>query len=183
MKISKNGINLIKRFEGVRLKAYKADPSEKKWTIGYGHYGVEAGLTITQAEAEEYLVKDLAKYEKKVNKYLSKYNFNQNQFDALVSFAFNIGSIDQLTANGTRNFAMISMKMLEYKIHITKRSINARREFNNYTWRQDKEGKWLNEPIDMYNHIVDSLRYVCLTKLLGDYGSGMQAADILGLMG
>ena len=75
------------------------------------------------------------------------------------------------------------MKMLEYKIHITKRSINARREFNNYTWRQDKEGKWLNEPIDMYNHIVDSLRYVCLTKLLGDYGSGMQAADILGLMG
>ena len=75
------------------------------------------------------------------------------------------------------------MKMLEYKIHITKRSINARREFNNYTWRQDKEGKWLNEPIDMYNHIVDSLRYVCMTKLLGDYGSGMQAADILGLMG
>ena len=75
------------------------------------------------------------------------------------------------------------MKMLEYTIHITKRSINARREFNNYTWRQDKEGKWLNEPIDMYNHIVDSLRYVCMTKLLGDYGSGMQAADILGLMG
>ena len=75
------------------------------------------------------------------------------------------------------------MKMLEYKIHITKRSINARREFNNYTWRQDKEGKWLNEPIDMYNHIVDSLRYVCMTKLLGDYGSGMQAADILGLIG
>ena len=75
------------------------------------------------------------------------------------------------------------MKMLEYTIHITKRSINARREFNNYTWRQDKEGKWLNEPIDMYNHIVDSLRYVCMTKLLGDYGSGMQAADILGLIG
>ena len=78
MKISKNGINLIKRFEGVRLKSYKADPSEKLWTIGYGHYGVADGLTITQAKAEEYLVKDLAKYEKKVNKYLSKYNFNQN---------------------------------------------------------------------------------------------------------
>lgn len=114
MKISKNGIDLIKKFEGVRLKSYKAHPSEKLWTIGYGHYGVADGLTITQAKAEEYLVKDLAKYEKKVNKYLSKYNFNQNQFDALVSFAFNIGSIDQLTANGTRNFATISMKMLEY---------------------------------------------------------------------
>lgn len=44
------------------------------------------------------------------------------------------------------------MKMLEYTIHITKHSTNIRREYNNYTWRQDKEGKWLNEPIDMYNH-------------------------------
>ena len=74
------------------------------------------------------------------------------------------------------------MKMLEYTIHITKRSTNIRREFNNYTWRQDKEGKWLNEPIDMYNHGIDSIRYCILSKVLGDYGSGMQAADILGLI-
>ena len=75
------------------------------------------------------------------------------------------------------------MKMQEYTIHITKRSTNVRREFNNYTYRQDKEGKWLNEPIDMYNHAIDACRYVIMEKLLGDYGSGMQAADILGLMG
>ena len=49
--------------------------------------------------------------------------------------------------------------------------------------RQDKEGKWLNEPIDMYNHGIDACRYVVMEKLLGDYGSGMQAADILGLIG
>ena len=46
-----------------------------------------------------------------------------------------------------------------------------------------KEGKWLNEPIDMYNHGIDGCRYVVMEKLLGDYGSGMQAADILGLIG
>ena len=44
------------------------------------------------------------------------------------------------------------MKMQQYKIHVTSKSINLRKEFNNYTWRQDKEGKWLNEPIDMWNH-------------------------------
>lgn len=74
------------------------------------------------------------------------------------------------------------MKMLEYKIHITKRSTNIRREFNNYTWRQDKEGKWLNEPIDMYNHGIDAVRYVVMSKVLGDYGSGMSAGEILNLI-
>lgn len=44
------------------------------------------------------------------------------------------------------------MKMQQYKIHVTSRSLNLRKEFNNYTWRKDKEGKWLNEPIDMWNH-------------------------------
>lgn len=44
------------------------------------------------------------------------------------------------------------MKMQQYKIHVTSKSLNLRKEFNNYTWRQDKEGKWLNEPIDMWNH-------------------------------
>lgn len=74
------------------------------------------------------------------------------------------------------------MKMQEYTIHITKRSTNVRREFNNYTYRQDKEGKWLNEPIDMYNHAIDACRYVVMEKLLGDYGSGMSASEILGII-
>lgn len=74
------------------------------------------------------------------------------------------------------------MKMLEYTIHITNRSVNAKKEFNNYTWRQDKDGKWLNVPIDMYNHIVDGCRYVVLEKVLGAYGSGMSASEILGIL-
>ena len=74
------------------------------------------------------------------------------------------------------------MKMQQYKIHVTSKSYNIRKELNNYTWRQDKEGKWLNEPIDMWNHALDATRYVILEKVLGDYASGMNASDILGII-
>ena len=85
------------------------------WTIGYGHTsGVKVGQVITQAQADAFLVSDVEKFEKKVNKYYEKYGWNQNEFDALVSFAFNIGNIDQLTANGTRSRAVIAEKMVRY---------------------------------------------------------------------
>lgn len=74
------------------------------------------------------------------------------------------------------------MKMQQYRIHITSRSTNIRKEFKNYTWRQDKEGKWLNEPIDCYNHAIDACRYVVLQKILGAYSNGMSASDILGII-
>lgn len=72
-------------------------------------------------------------------------------------------------------------KMQEYNIKITRTSNDIIKEFRNYTYRQDKEGKWLNEPIDAYNHAVDSVRYVILSKILGDNASEMTSADILGL--
>lgn len=89
MKISDKGIELIKRHEGVRLTAYKCPAGVL--TIGYGHTGkdVTAGKTISEAEAEKLLRGDLATAESEVNKRLSK--LNQNQYDALVSFVFNIG--------------------------------------------------------------------------------------------
>jgi GH24 family phage-related lysozyme (muramidase) len=110
---SKQGIELIKGFEGCRLTSYRL-PSEEKYTIGYGHYGVEKGVTITELEAEKYLIKDLVRAENQVNKYNCIYNFNQNQFDALVSFAYNIGTIKQLTQEGTRTKTEIGNKMLAY---------------------------------------------------------------------
>lgn len=113
MIISNKGLDLIKQFEGCRLKAYK-DPAGV-WTIGWGHTkGVKAGNEITQEQADKLLRDDLAVYETKVDKYDDKYHWNQNQFDALVSFAYNIGSIDQLTSNGRRSIKTISEKILEY---------------------------------------------------------------------
>lgn len=114
MRTSKKGIDMIKKFEGLRLKSYKPFPHEVKWTIGYGHYGVKAGLKITKEEAEALLIKDLVIYEKQVIKYIPHYSFNQNEFDALVSFAYNLGTIRQLTADGTRSREVISSKMLLY---------------------------------------------------------------------
>lgn len=58
-------------------------------------------------------------------------------------------------------------KMLELKIHVTKRSTNVIKEFKNYTYAQDKEGKWLNQPIDAFNHAIDGIRYVVLEEILG----------------
>lgn len=113
MRTSQRGIEFIKQFEGCRLTAYKC--AAGVWTIGYGHTaGVQAGQTITQVQAESFLKDDLLKFEKMVEKYDGNYHWNQNEFDALVSFAFNIGSIDQLTANGTRNRRTIAEKILLY---------------------------------------------------------------------
>ena len=113
LKTGQAGLNLIKQFEGCRLTAYKCPAGVL--TIGYGHTaGVKAGQTITQAQADKMLVEDVERFERNVNKYYDKYRWNQNEFDALVSFAFNLGSIDQLTAGGTRSREVIAQKMLQY---------------------------------------------------------------------
>ena len=89
MKTSQKGIDLIKKFEGCRLKAYKCPANV--WTIGYGHTGnVKPNDVITQEQAEELLKRDLISFENSVSK-LIKIAVTQNEFDALVSFAFNVG--------------------------------------------------------------------------------------------
>jgi lysozyme len=118
VKTSNRGINRIKSFEGYRSTAYKC--SAGVWTIGYGHTGrvdgkkICKGMRITASKAVELLKNDLAKFEKGVNKYWNKYHWTQNEFDALVSFAYNVGSIRQLTAFGMRSKATIARKMLLY---------------------------------------------------------------------
>lgn len=92
METSKQGIGLIKQFEGCKLTAYKAVPTEKYWTIGYGHYGadVKPGQTITQTRAEVLLEQDLRPIEQLLNR--MNVNFRQGQFDALVSWIYNLGA-------------------------------------------------------------------------------------------
>ena len=95
MKASDNLKTLIKYWEGVKLKAYKAHPSEEYWTIGYGHYGsdVYEGMEITAEQADAYFEQDIAQFEAAARRINEKYglNANQNQFDALVSLAYNFG--------------------------------------------------------------------------------------------
>lgn len=93
MKTSKRGVQIIKSHEGLRLKAYP-DPATggDPWTIGYGHTGVDVqpGLVITEETAEGLLRRDLERFEECVNDAVSV-DLIQPQFDALVSFAFNVG--------------------------------------------------------------------------------------------
>lgn len=115
-------IKLVKKFEGLYKKAYRDEVGV--WTIGYGITNadksitgatIKAGLVISEKTADNWLERSLnSKYLQKVMKYDKKYNWNQNEIDALVSFAYNIGSIDGLTANGTRSRATIAAKILEY---------------------------------------------------------------------
>ncbi|MCE8977197.1 PBSX family phage terminase large subunit [Bacteroides ovatus] len=57
--------------------------------------------------------------------------------------------------------------MKSKKIYITEGSINAKKELDNYTYQQDKNGKWLNIPVDDFNHIIDEVRYCCMMELMG----------------
>lgn len=88
-KTSPEGLQILKHFEGKRLTAYQ--DSVGVWTIGYGTTsGVKRGMVITESQAEDLLEKDLAKFEAGVRK-LVTVPLSQNQFDALVVFAYNVG--------------------------------------------------------------------------------------------
>ena len=109
---SKKGIDLIKKYEGCQLKAYKCPAG--LWTIGYGNTFYEDGNKvipgdiITQERAEKLLLNLLPKFANIVNKKI-KVEINQNQFDALVSHTWNSGGSDTL-------FKLINNKATEAEI-------------------------------------------------------------------
>ncbi len=90
MHTSQKGLDLIKSFEGLRLSAYKCPAGV--WTIGYGTTaGVKPGQSITKERAEELLRDDVKRFEDQVLR-LVKVPLTQGQFDALVSFTYNLGA-------------------------------------------------------------------------------------------
>ncbi len=117
MKISQNGRNLIKEFEGLRLSAYT--DSVGVWTIGYGHTkGVYSGMTITEAQANAFLDEDIKSHAYGIYNYVAV-QLNQNQFDALVSFHFNLGPYilqgsTLLNYLNSRNWNMAATEMKKY---------------------------------------------------------------------
>ena len=158
MKISENGLKLIKKFEGCRLTAYQE--AVGVWTIGYGTTNADKaitgtticqGLRISQETADEWLRQSIdCKYAPKVDKY-DRYQWTQNEFDALVSFAYNIGSIDGLTAQGSRTRVEIAYMILAYNkaggkvlAGLTKRRQEERTLFLTPVLEQIKSG-WQQE--------------------------------------
>lgn len=118
MKTSRNGLELIKRHEGCRLTSYKCLAGI--WTIGYGHTGrdVVPGMTITSLQAEELLMKDVRWAEDAINQ--ENLPLNQNQFDALVSFVYNIG------AGNFRSSTLLKL------LRVNPDSLNMRTEFSKW---------------------------------------------------
>ena len=122
MRVSKQCIEMIKEFEGCYLEAYQDVVGV--WTIGYGITSsdkaitgktIKKGMKISQATADKWLEESLnKKYLPLVLKYQTTYGFNTSQIDALVSFAYNIGSIDGLTDKGKRSIRTIEEKILAY---------------------------------------------------------------------
>jgi len=89
MRTGDEGIALIRYFEGCRLDAYLCPAGV--WTIGYGHTkGVKEGDTIDQEAAEAFLIEDLEEFEGYITE-MVEVPLSQSQFDALVSWTFNLG--------------------------------------------------------------------------------------------
>lgn len=122
MQISDKGIDLISSFEGLYTKAYLCPASV--WTIGIGETGkfaltgqtIKEGLTITTQQAKDSFRIAIKSYEKAVNNL--KLDINQNQYDALVSFCYNLGTGiftgSLLTALKSKNWTSVTNQMLLY---------------------------------------------------------------------
>ena len=186
MKTSEKGIELIISFEGFSKRAFKCVPTEKYYTIGYGHYGkdVASDDTITKKAAIELLKKDLASFEKKVDKYNNVYHFSQNEFDALVSFCYNVGNIDKLTVNGRRSKDEISDAMLRYTHSGGKelRGLVRRRTMERDLFLSDNGLRYYSKYVGTDKNIDVIFRKIGVeSKYIGSYTSRKPIANVNGI--
>lgn len=173
MKTSDAGIAMIASFEGCKLTAYY-DSTGKVWTIGYGHTsGVKAGQRITKETAEKYLKEDIAWAEQAVNSYCG-YQWNQNEFDALVSFTFNCGAgnLARLLVNGTRLKHLIPERMKLY-------NKSGGVVLNGLVKRRQMEAELFCEPCSESTGGSDDFAKVVDDVIRGKYGNG--AARVVAL--
>lgn len=149
MKISEQGISLIKSFESCKLTAYKALSTEEHYTIGWGHYGsdVKAGWTISQNEADALLLSDLERFVKYTNTYTKSLVLNQNQFDALVSFCYNCGP-------GTLGKLVSSRTVEEIAEHIEDYTKSKGKVIKGLIRRREKEKELFCKGSEVMNMVV-----------------------------
>lgn len=98
--------------------------------------------------------------------------------DEIYNAGLNIHAVEKYL--GSINAGLAKMK--EYNIKITKRSTNIKKEFDNYVYAQDKEGKFINQPVDTLNHSIDAVRYVILEQVIGKNRRKMSASDLSGYL-
>lgn len=149
MVVSQVGINLIKKWEGVRLTAYQ--DSGGVWTIGYGHtQGVYQGMTITQAQAENYLKQDIQSHVAYM-KNVVKAALNQNQFDALASFHFNVGAY--VLQNNTTLLSYLNNRQWQNAVSEMKKYIKVGNVVNQglVNRRNDEGNLFLKAPAPIEN--------------------------------
>lgn len=164
MKVSEKGIAFIKKWEGCRLDVYKDTAGIK--TIGWGHAYWKGADHITQKEADLLLEKDLVKFELEVSKYDPYYHFNQHEFDAMVSFAFNVGSIRQLTSDGTRTREQIAEKIPAY-------CNSGGKKIAGLVKRRNEEADiFVNGYVEDVSRETLTLEQVADKVIAGEYGNG-----------
>ncbi len=168
-------ISKIKEFEGNHLKSYYCPAGVL--TIGYGITNADSNITgttitenmtISQATADDWLKKSLiTKYAPKVDKYNNIYHWNQNQFDALLSFTYNIGSIDELTNHGKNNIQKISNDILLY-IHANKKVLNG------LVTRRNFEKQLFDTPVGGNQNNNKDLITIANEVIQGKWGNGIE---------
>ena len=115
--ISQDGINLIKKYEGLKLNSYKLE-GETNYTIGYGtsNPSIKEGQKITVEEAERLLMEEVQKVTVQVLNHCDYLDLTQSQLDGLISFTYNVGysNLKKLTGNGTRTIEEIAEHITAY---------------------------------------------------------------------
>lgn len=161
MKPSKQAIDLIKKFEGCSLTAYLCPA--KKWTIGYGHTGlvdgkpIVAGMKITRKKAEELLMTDLSKkYALAVNKLGP---LNQNQYDALISFCYNLGvhifKGNLLKAIKQQQWVEVARQL---KLYNKAKVDGVMKELTGLTRRRTAEAELFLKPIEEDTYVIKKVK-------------------------
>ena len=162
MKINDEGKRFIKSHEGLRLKAYP-DPGSRDgnpWTIGYGHTSlagaplVSRGMVITKQEADEIFERDIEKFADGVRKHI-KVDLNDNQFSALVSFAYNVGlggfaKSSALRAVNAKQFSLVPARLALW-------NKNDGKVLRGLVNRRAAEGALFVKPVDDQPAIEDEL--------------------------
>ena len=158
------GLELIKRFEGCRLTAYKPVPNERYWTIGWGHYGpdVKPGMMISQDRADALLVQDCQGAADAVDRASNcpvTTMLNANQRDALISFTFNCGVGNLRTLCRNRSLSQICEAMALYN------KGNGGQVLQGLVRRRKAEQDLFNTPVD--SEEVEEVRYNTVAECPG----------------